>query len=218
MNYGIIPIGGKGVRLGLPFPKELLPQKGYDVYTPVVDHSITKMLHADIDDIIFVHGTEFKKEVCDYYPKFTHVLQTELGFSKVLLSAYKYQEYGEKDKFLFALPDSVFRSNPFLDLIEMEGVACGLFTTDDLSKVDRISSTDPQVFEVKSPKRVSNTDKFWGVLKFDLPDLVKLAYASVETNEIGNILNTFSNKKYLECGQYLDLGTWPNYNEYIKSW
>jgi glucose-1-phosphate thymidylyltransferase len=57
MIYGLIPIGGKGTRLGLPFSKEMLPQAGVLFYKPIVSHVTEKMMQAGADRIIFVHGS-----------------------------------------------------------------------------------------------------------------------------------------------------------------
>ena len=75
--YGLIPIGGKGLRLSVPFSKEMIPQKSFDYYNPIVNHLIEKMELAGAQTIVFVHGLEFKKDVKDFFNKdsYVHILQ-----------------------------------------------------------------------------------------------------------------------------------------------
>jgi UTP-glucose-1-phosphate uridylyltransferase len=46
MIYGIVPVGGSACRLNLPYPKELLPLKGFDSYKPVRQITIENMVDA----------------------------------------------------------------------------------------------------------------------------------------------------------------------------
>ena len=46
MIYGIVPVGGKGTRLGLYFSKELFPLKGHDYYYPVCKYTVDNMIEA----------------------------------------------------------------------------------------------------------------------------------------------------------------------------
>ena len=75
MIYGLVPIGGKGTRLGLSFSKEMLPQKGFLYFNPVSNHLVNTMQNAGAEQIVFIHGFEFKKDV-------------KVGFSKVRRSFF----------------------------------------------------------------------------------------------------------------------------------
>lgn len=219
MIYGIIPVGGKGTRLGLSFSKEMLPQKSYDYYNPVMNHLVEKMEMAGAEKIIFVHGLEYKTDVTDFFASnnYVHVKQVELGFAKVISAAsdfYLDKRIDSSDKVFFGLPDSIFDGNPFVEMLLKPGVVCGLFTTDDFSKVDRLT-TDLKQFQVKTAKANDNTDWFWGLLKFDADAFSKFAECCRHTNEIGSVLNMFE-KDFVKGKRYLDLGTWPNYNRYLS--
>ena len=61
MIYGLVPIGGRGTRLGLTFSKEMLPQKGFKYFNPVSNHLVSTMQEAGADEIVFIHGFEFKR-------------------------------------------------------------------------------------------------------------------------------------------------------------
>jgi len=222
--YGLIPCGGKGTRLGLPFPKEMLPQKGYEYYNPLINHTVEKMITAGATYIYFVHGTEFKQEIVDYYhqPHFIHIKQTTPGFARVLIDFYNNVLLNEEDQVLFGLPDSVYEGNPFISMVQRKGLICGLFITDNPeTKVDRLT-VDAMGFQIKSPKRIDNQDWFWGVLKFDGKTFFDLsqvlefgAWSSSKYNEIGQILNRMPHT-LIKNGSYNDLGTWIDYNSYLS--
>jgi len=221
MIYGVIPVGGKGTRLGLPYSKEMLPQKNFDYYNPVINHIVDKMLMAGATLIIFVHGKEYKKDITDYFmsPQHKHILQENLGFANVLRDAQSAIGLNPTDKILFGLPDSVFDDNPFIEMIQKPGIVCGLFTTNNYSKVDRLSAlSDTKSFQVKSRKTDANMEWFWGILKFDGSNILKMMEdeAFDRYTEIGHILNMYD----WECmhgNRYLDLGTWMNYNRYLSN-
>ena len=220
MIYGILPVGGKGSRLSLPFPKELLPQKGFDHYNPVINHIVLKMLIAGADMVYFIHGNEYKQSIVDFYsdPRYVHLVQRTTGFATVLRDFHENVGTGlsAKDKILFGLPDTIFEGNPFVDMLRSPGIVCGLFSTDPYTKVDRLSKADDQTFQIKSPKNDTNQNLFWGVLKFDGSDLNHMVQQRVFdiTKEIGAILNTYP-KTYVRCETFLDLGTWLSYNRYL---
>jgi glucose-1-phosphate thymidylyltransferase len=221
MIRGIVPIGGKGTRLGLPFPKEMLPQKNNKFYNPIVNHLVSKMVDAGCEEIIFVHGFEYKKEVIDFYTEdgHSHILQKRLGFSNVLADALHYvrEHVFNTDEFLFGMPDTVFEDNPFFSMVEVPGLVCALFTAEDSMRVDRLSLENDQLFNVKSPKTDNNSELFWGLIKFDADTLFDIVDSGIisNTKEIGNIINNY-NKSYINGKNYYDLGTWDSYNRYIN--
>lgn len=213
MIIGIIPIGGKGMRLGLPFSKEMLPQKGYDYYEPIANHLVKKMELAGAEKIVFIHGIEYKQDVKEFFndPKYIHITQQAPGFATTIRDGAA--AIDNFDKVLFGLPDSIFKGNPYLPMLEVGGIVCGLFTTNDESKVDRVSGNH---FDVKAPKTEHNSSHFWGVLKFDKEDVNRFINDNMfeKFAEIGYILNQYP-KTMIEAGPYIDLGTWSNYNNYL---
>lgn len=222
MIYGLIPIGGKGTRLGLPYSKEMLPQKNYDIYNPVVNHLVEKMLLAGAGCIVFVHGLDYKEDVREYFneEKYVHILQNELGFANVLKDFFNQIETNDEDKVLFGLPDSVFNANPFVEMLHHDGIVAGCFTTSPYTKVDRlrINEAGTYVFQVKVSKNESNQDYFWGVIKFDILNILRMIEddAFKNTSEIGTLLNQYGFKT-IKGDKYLDLGTWEGYNRYLTS-
>lgn len=216
MIYGLLPVGGKGTRLGLPFPKELLPQKGFDHYNPIINHVVQKMRDGGAETICFVHGSEVKKGIVDFYFEDMHITQRTPGFATVLKDMYEFQNLKDNDTVLFGLPDSIFEGNPFEQMVEHPGIVCGLFNSDPYTKVDRLDKENDQFFEVKSQKHESNQNWFWGVLKFDGSDIRHMVETGLldRYTEVGDILNQYD-KTYVYADSYLDLGTWDNYNRYL---
>ena len=98
------------------------------------------MVEAGAEEIVFIHGFEFKKEVINFFDKdfHKHFLQKRNGFSNVLREIIMNIPLENSDKILFGMPDTIFRGNPFHEMLEHEGIACALFTTNDSSKVDRL--------------------------------------------------------------------------------
>lgn len=221
MIYGLIPVGGKGTRLALPYSKEMLPQKHYDYYNPVINHTVEKMILAGASSIYMVHGTELKKDIVAFYkdnPRVFHVIQKTPSFAGVLSdfvaakAAFK-AWLNPEDKVLFGLPDSVYNNNPFVEMLTIDGIVCGLFKSDDNLKVDRPSVENNNIFQVKTAKNDYNMEWFWGVLKFDGSNLLNMV---VDNTEIGYLLNR-EEKTYVYGNEYIDLGTWLGYNKYMAS-
>lgn len=218
MIYGLIPIGGKGTRLGLPFSKEMLPLKNFDHYQPVVSHLIRKMKLAGAERFVFVHGLEFKEDVKNYFndSNCVHILQTELGFGNVLKDFVRWVGAFGAEKVLFGLPDSVFNTNPFMRMVEEPGIVAGCFITSASSKVDRLENDNLKKFQIKVAKTPDNSNWFWGVIKFDYENLKQMVHddAFGKTSEIGELLNMYG-FTIVRGDQYVDLGTWGGYNQYL---
>ena len=161
MIYGLVPIGGMGTRLGLPYAKEMLPQKNFDYFNPLVNHVVEKMKFAGAETICFVHGEHFKKEVTDFFnePNYLHLLQEKKGFANVILDFGKQVKIEDEDRVILGLPDSLFEGNPFVDLIDRKGIVTGLFKTNALSRVDRLDKSENN-FQVKVSKSENNLDLF----------------------------------------------------------
>lgn len=218
MIYGLVPIGGKGTRLGLTFSKEMLPQKGASQFNPISNHLVSKMRAAGAKRIVFIHGFEFKQDVLAYFNSdgYQHFLQRGEGFANVLKEFLVNISVNVNDQIFFGMPDTIFRGNPLNEMVACEGVSCGLFTTNDESKVDRLFINENK-FSVKCRKSPGLQDRFWGLLKFsglDIINMNKKGYFA-KYNEIGDIVNQFE-FSCIYAGDYLDLGTWDNYNYYLK--
>ncbi len=63
---GLIPAAGKGVRLGLPYPKELYPVIRDNRYKPVSQFVVDNMIAAQLQHLIFVVN-ESKHQLISYF-------------------------------------------------------------------------------------------------------------------------------------------------------
>jgi len=205
--YGCIPVGGNGKRLKLPFSKEMLPLLGYDFYKPVIEHTVEKMKEAKCDDIIFVHGKEYKQDILKHYHHYKHICQENQN-PFVLNDILKWVHNG---LLLYGLPDTVYTGNPFIKAINTEGHVACIFETDNNNlKVDRIIDNK---FDIKSKKTLFNQNKFWGAAKFIIKDMPK----TYDGKEVGEYLN-WLDLNYSYNKEYIDLGTWLGYEEYCNNY
>jgi hypothetical protein len=215
MIFGIIPVGGVGSRLGMAFPKELLPLKGYNSYYPVSRLTVDNMIDAGCEKIYFIHGKNFKDQIREYYKSenFFHIKNMSPDFSMSINAFLENVKIKQNDIVLFGLPDSYYSGNLFLKLVKKDGLCCGMFQTLDEIKVDRLNNDNK--FDVKCEKTVNNKNLFWGVLKFDFDSINKYLSILNETGEkeIGNIINKI-NFSYIVGEKYIDLGTWQSLNKY----
>lgn len=212
MVIGCLPVGGRALRLGMLFPKELLPLKGFDHYRPLISHVVDKMVEAGAEKLIFVHGEDYKEEIRRLYPQSQHIKQGKPGFARVLEDCWV-SGVKDEDQILFGLPDSLFEGNPFPEMLKRPKIVAGLFITAPETKVDRL--VGESIFDIKASKNEMNRDLFWGVLKFDGADLRRIVESGIldKTNEIGNVLN----ENEFTCvtgGRYQDLGTWSALNQW----
>lgn len=217
MIYGIVPAGGLGSRLGLPYAKEMLPQKDFDYYNPLINYIVSSMKASGAEQIYFIHGLEYKSLIVDYFSscEHVHIKQQTAGFANCLKDFYLSAKPSDSDQILFGMGDTVFNDNPFKDMLAVPGIGCGMFRGRDSAKVDRLSNNNQ--FDVKTVKSETNSDQFWGVLKFDGANLSQFIQDNMfdQYSEIGHIINHYP-FNLVRGGDYIDLGTWADYNQYLK--
>lgn len=63
---GLIPAAGKGVRLGLPYPKELYPIIRDNRYKPVAQFIVDNLVRAGVPEVVFVIN-ETKHQLLGYF-------------------------------------------------------------------------------------------------------------------------------------------------------
>jgi choline kinase len=216
MMYGIVPVGGKGTRLGLSFSKELFPLKGYDYYYPVCKYTVDNMIEAGCEKIYFIHGKEFKTEILElfYSKNYYHIKNYSDRQSDIFNSFFTNINPEKDDIYLYGLPDSYYEINLFNTIRDIDGLVCGMFKVDDNSKVGRL---DTKGKFVKSIKDDNNSDKCWGLLKMNFEVLSKLSSMLVESTDVQLEVEIFLNKfdfKTVDGGKYWDLGTWKIINNY----
>lgn len=216
MIYGIVPVGGKGTRLSLPYAKELLPLKGKDSYYPVCQYTIDNLLSAGCEKIFFVHGKDFKESLVSYYSekKYVHIKNTGERQSEIFVHFKNSIQQTKEDIYLYGLPDTWYETNLFPCMKNIEGLVCGMFQVSNESVVDRLDLKG-KFTKRKKEKGLSKT--CWGVLKLDQSSLDKLVeeISKKDNIEVAEALNC-QNFTLVEGGKYFDLGTWKSINEYWK--
>jgi dTDP-glucose pyrophosphorylase len=63
---GLVPAAGKGVRLGLPYPKELYPVIREDRYRPIAQFVLDGLVASGVKDVVFVIN-ETKHQLIGYF-------------------------------------------------------------------------------------------------------------------------------------------------------
>jgi glucose-1-phosphate thymidylyltransferase len=63
---GLIPAAGRGVRLGLPYPKELYPIIRDNKYKPVSQYVVDNLVTSGVNDVVFVIN-ETKHQLIGYF-------------------------------------------------------------------------------------------------------------------------------------------------------
>jgi len=223
---GIIPAGGKGLRLGLPFPKELMPIR-FDAYYPVSLHTLRGMLRAGASEIHWVISDEKTQlrafyENGDFRAKMFWHLQNE-GSGRTILCPARVSP--DADIVLFGLPDTVYTDlDAFGKIVArlQEGqsqVVLGLFRGARKLRVDRFR--DGKLF-VKSTYDESRSAWFWGVLGWTR-QYWRRAIQKLEEDPTlrveGQFLNALATEFPLDAiklGEYVDLGTWDEVARFIR--
>lgn len=219
MIYGLIPVGGTGSRLGLPFPKELLPLKNYSYYHPVIKLTVDNMLLAGCEKIIFVHGAIKKKEIINLYntDKFEHISNKSARQSEVFTCFYKHlkKTIKNEDFVLYGLPDTFYKDNVFIDMIQEKGSICCMFSVHDKCIVGRLNKEKKFI---KSNKKENLSNFCWAALKLDCDSIKKFNFLLLQNKsfEVEDLLNNIEFKT-IHAGSYIDLGTWDSLNFYWNS-
>ena len=227
-SIGIIPAGGTGTRLGLPFPKELF-NIGDEEYYPVVRFSLNCMATAGCEEFILIVN-ETKAELVQYASKWCyqkgailHVVYNEegkKGYARGLLDVKNLVRQRYPERLLFCLPDSVYENeHAFCDLLE-NGGSCvlGAFHVGNDVRVDRIHGGKlhtKTVFE-QCPSRL-----MWGILNLHCgyyEQMVSDLESHSECIEIGEVINRLGDVSHVDLhSRYYDLGTWPKVSEFFDN-
>lgn len=209
-TVAIIPVGGKAVRLGLPYSKSMLPQKDFDYYNPIINHCITNLHNTNVDLIVFGHGLTFAHDIKEFYPDHHHILEklpdSDGGIELINNVADQYPA----GQYIFCLPDTISTVNNYLSLLDFPGTVCGMYNISDNLRGDRL--LDNGKFDIKSLKNKNNSTNVWGTIKFDRNTLIK----NPIDREIGEWLN-LNNFTTVDLGSMIDIGTWAGYNHYLNN-
>ncbi len=235
---GLIPAAGKGLRLGLPYPKELYPIIRDNRYKPVSQYVVENLVVAGVNHIVFVIN-ETKHQLIGYFGDgnrfgchFSYVVQeqregrngsTSPGLAHALEAAYhlvrgKRVCFGMADTLMS--PKEVFcrilQPRPEADAV------LGLFRTDHPEKFGMVRmDEDQRVVEIVDKPPQTELEFMWGLIVWS-PRFTEHLHHCVARRGIGDfarIMNSAVDSglvlrgKAIEDGSYVDLGTYEEIAE-----
>lgn len=239
---GLIPAAGKGVRLGLPYPKELYPVIRDNRYKPIAQFVLNNLTAAGLTHIVFVIN-ETKHQLVGYFGNgqrfgchISYVVQETLsnldkstspGLAHALDAAYHLTQgktvfFGMADTIM--QPEEVFRH---MHEIAQPGVdaVLALFTTERPEKFGMVrSDKNGHVLEIVDKPRYTDLTHMWGCILWR-PSFTEYLhqcvaegiadFAQIMNGAIALGLNFRS--LHMVCGTYLDLGTYDEIMELDRS-
>ena len=238
---GLIPAAGKGVRLGLPYPKELYPIIRQNRYKPVSQFVVDNIASAGVKHVVFVIN-ETKHQLMGYFGNgrrfgchISYVVQenqddkrsTSPGLAHALDAAY---HLTRGKTVFFGMADTIMQpENLFSQLYQQfqsdDDVVLGLFSTTTPHKFGMVRLNKKNVVQeiVDKPSQTDLT-LMWGCIIWrpsfsehlhDCLDHHGLSdFAQIMTRAIGDGLR-FRGFEF-KAGSYLDLGTFDEIIELDK--
>lgn len=236
---GLIPAAGKGVRLGLPYPKELYPVIRNNHYKPISQYVVNNLVVAGLQHIVFVIN-ETKHQLIGFFGngqrfgcRISYVVQeqsndtsgsTSPGLAHALDSAYhltrgKSVYFGMADTIM--QPKDVFlqaRSAASPD----DDVILVLFTTEHPEKFGMVRmDADNRVVEIVDKPAQTDLTEMWGCIIWS-PRFTEYLHECVQEKSISDfalIMNQALRDGmrfrgvHIQQGVYIDLGTYDEIME-----
>lgn len=232
---GLIPAAGKGLRLGLPYPKELYPIIQKNRYKPVSEFILDHFTKTGVRHTVFVIN-ETKHQLIGYFGsgqrfgcEISYVYQeqfvagsinsTSPGLAHALNSAYhlikeKVVIFGMADTII--LPDDGIQ-NLYKNFINSDSdITLGLFSTDFPQKFGMVVCNERNIVSEIIDKPITTELVFmWGCMVWN-PRFSEFLRFQVTKGEIdfAQILNNSIASGLKVCGyvvpfgKYYDLGTY----------
>ena len=234
-TIGLIPAAGKGVRLGLPYPKELYPVIRDNHYKPISQYVVNNLNEAGLNQIVFVIN-ETKHQLIGYFGSgqrfdchISYVVQepfldgenasTSPGLAHALDSAYHLTH--DKTVF-FGMADTIMQpSNVFAyayDKAPAEAdVILVLFQTERPEKFGMVRMNEnSQVVEIVDKPIQTDLTEMWGsiIWRPAFTEFLHQAVCDKGIADFAQIMNDAIADGFLFCGVsipngiYIDLGTY----------
>lgn len=239
---GLIPAAGKGVRLGLPYPKELYPVIRENRYKPVAQFVVENLVIAGVKHIIFVIN-ETKHQLLGYFGSgqqfgcnFSYVFQDQNpgdeislspGLAHALDSAYhlirgKTVFFGMADTIM--MPKDIFKTVYSIAKPE-DDVILALFPTDTPQKFGMVKyDARSRVEEIIDKPKQTTLTEMWGAIiwRRNFSEYLHECVRGRNVRDFAMILNSaiqdgFKIKATRSSqGSYIDLGTYDEILEMDK--
>jgi len=236
---GLIPAAGKGMRLGLPYPKELYPVIQNNHYKPISQFVLDNMTTAGLRHLVFVVN-ETKHQLIGYFGNgqrfgcnISYVVQEQVdhegkstspGLAHALDSAYHL--VSGKTVF-FGMADTIMRPNQVFDTAYRQtapddDVVLVLFDTDRPEKFGMVRTAEEnRVVEIVDKPKQTDLKRMWGCIIWR-PKFTEYLHECVQVKKISDfalIMNSAIQEGFrfkgvhIADGIYIDLGTYDEIME-----
>lgn len=236
---GLIPAAGRGIRLGLPYPKELYPVIQDNRYKPISQFVLDNLTNAGLKHIVFVIN-ETKHQLIGYFGNgqrfgcnVTYVVQeqakvegksTSPGLAHALDSAY---HIVRGKTVFFGMADTIMRPNDvlthaFQNASPDDDVILVLFDTERPEKFGMVRThSDGRVIEIVDKPKQTDLTFMWGCIIWR-SRFTEYLHESIQTKNISDFAQIMNNAikegfqfrgVYISNGTYIDLGTYDEIME-----
>lgn len=241
---GLIPAAGKGVRLGLPYPKELYPVIRNNHYKPISQFVVDNLTNAGLNHIVFVVN-ETKHQLMGYFGNgqrfgcnISYVVQeviegktksTSPGLAHALDSAYhltagKTVFFGMADTLMH--PTSVF-ARAYEAALPDDDVILALFTTNRPEKFGMVKMDEEmRILEIVDKPSKTDLTKMWGCIIWR-PKFTEYLHTCVHEEGISDFARIMNDAitmgmkcrgVHMKDGTYIDLGTYEEIADLDKKY
>ncbi len=231
---GLIPAAGKGVRLGLPYPKELYPVIRNNHYKPISQFVVDNLTNAGLSHIVFIVN-ETKHQLMGYFGSgqrfgcnISYVVQeviegktksTSPGLAHALDSAYHLTQgktvfFGMADTLM--QPTDVF-ARAYRATSPSDDAILALFTTTRPEKFGMVKMDQENcVSEIIDKPQSTNLTEMWGCIIWR-PTFTEYLHACVHEQGISDFAKIMNDAistgmrfrgVHMMDGTYIDLGTY----------
>ncbi len=241
---GLIPAAGKGVRLGLPYPKELYPVIRNNHYKPISQFVVDNLVNAGLKHIVFVVN-ETKHQLMGFFGSgqrfgcdISYVVQevvdgrtksTSPGLAHALDSAYhlirgKTVFFGMADTLM--QPRDVFK-RVFTAASPEDDVLFGMFKTDHPEKFGMVKTDGMgRVICIDDKPRSTDLTEMWGCIVWR-PAFTEYLHQCVYEQGISDFARIMNDAIAsgmnfrgisMSDGTYIDLGTYEEIADLDKKY
>lgn len=241
---GLIPAAGKGVRLGLPYPKELYPVIRNNHYKPIAQFVVDNLTNAGLQHIVFVVN-ETKHQLMGYFGSgqrfgcnISYVVQevvegktksTSPGLAHALDSAYHLTKgntvfFGMADTLM--QPVDVF-ARTYQSSVSSDDVILALFTTTRPEKFGMVKvGPDGRVYEIVDKPNKTDLTEMWGCIIWR-PRFTEYLHTCVYEHGVSDFAKIMNDAitdgmkfrgVHIEDGAYIDLGTYEEIADLDKKY
>jgi glucose-1-phosphate thymidylyltransferase len=237
-TIGLVPAAGKGLRLGLPYPKELYPIIRNNHYKPVAQFVLDNLTTAGIQHIVFVIN-ETKHQLVGYFGNgrrfgchISYVVQestdgqdksTSPGLAHALDSAY---HLTRNKTVFFGMADTIMQPRDAFayaagNVSSADDVILVLFPTDHPEKFGMVKLEGDRVAEIVDKPHRTDLTEMWGCIIWRPPftEYLHQCVAEKGLSDFAKIMNDgiaaglrFRGVRVLN-GTYIDLGTYEEIME-----